>query len=137
MTEEKLKQYIKGQRAEGTTENPFKVPEGYFDTLCSRVMAQLPEEQAKQVPMHKEAQKAVKRTLIPRVWKYAAVVAVGAIVSLSVLIPNLSQKENPQLASSEELGQAEQEYYDEQYAFDALEYAMVDNNEIALYLTEY
>ena len=136
MTEENLKQYIKGQRANTSTEDPFKVPEGYFDTLCGRIMAQLPEQQ-KSVAETQE-KKAVRRTLIPRVWRYAAVVAIGAVVCLGVLIPNMSgSSEAERLAESSVVQEIEQAYYDDQYLNDALEYAMVDNNEIALYLTEY
>lgn len=136
MTEENLKQYIKGQRANKSTEDPFKVPEGYFGTLCGRIMAQLPEQQNSVAETQEK--KAVRRTLIPRVWRYAAVIAIGAVVCLGVLIPNMSgSSEAEQLAESSVVQEMEQAYYDDQYLNDALEYAMVDNNEIALYLTEY
>lgn len=127
MTEEKLKQYIEEKR-KGQAQDAFKVPEGYFDNLCDRVMSQLPEKQRR-----------AKRVTMLHVWRYAAVAVVGALVCTSVfLIPRMGNKSNSQLASaqSETAQETEQAYYDEEYLSDALEYAGVNNNEIALYLTE-
>lgn len=132
MTEERLKQYIEGQRAGKSQQSPFKVPEGYFDSLCDRVMSQLPEQ---------ESQKKAKTVrLIPRLWRYsaAAVVVIGMIVGTALLVPSSKNEEKIQLANNEEetdifyaLG------YDETYLNEALDYAMVDNEEIEAYLTQY
>lgn len=126
MTEEKLKQYMEGNGRTQGGSNPFKVPEGYFDTLCDRVMAQLPEQQ-----------KPIRRTLIPRLWRYAAVLVVGVVGSACLLIPHLKGGQDNQLAQTDVVEDSEVGYYyDDDYFSDALDYAMVDNNEIAMYLTE-
>lgn len=126
MTEEKLKQYIEGQRSSRTTE-PFKVPEGYFDTLCDRVMSQLPEQQ-----------QTIRRTLIPRAWRYAAAaVVVGVVACVGVLIPHLNKRSSTQLAQDQsEVETAERMAMDEEYFNDVLDYSMLNNNDIAYYLTE-
>lgn len=126
MTEDKLKQYIE-ERRQGKACEPFRVPEGYFDNLCDRVMSQLPEQQVR-----------TKRISMVRVWRYVAVAVVGALVCTSVLlVPQLRQSEKPlTYAGTEELFEVDQAYYDEDYLVDAMEYAGIDNNEIALYLTE-
>ena len=124
MTEEKLKQYIEGKRPQGASD-PFKVPEGYFDTLCDRVMGQLPEPQ-----------QTIRRTLIPRVWRYAAAVVVGAVVCASVLVPHFSRNEEAQMASNQTEAEMQRLMADEEYFNDVLDYSMVNNNDIAYYLTE-
>ena len=82
MTEERLKHYIEEKR-QGKSHEVFKVPEGYFDNLCDRVMSQLPEKQ-----VH------TRRVSMLRVWRYAAVAVIGALICTSVLlIPRLKQGE--------------------------------------------
>lgn len=135
MTEEKLKKYIEGKRQADGARSPFKVPEGYFDTLCDRVMAQIPEEQTLKV-----VKKPLRRRISPMVWKCAAMLVVGMIAGISFYVTHRSATEpsDIQLAQAEIVEQeVEPVYYDEQYYSDALDYAMVDNNEIALYLTEF
>lgn len=126
MTEEKLKHYIE-ERRQGQPHEAFRVPEGYFDTLCDRVMSQLPESQVK-----------TRRVSMLHVWRYAAVALVGALVCSSVLlIPRLKQGEkNLSKVEAEMMYNIETACYDEDYLGEALEYVGIDNNEIALYLTE-
>lgn len=123
MTEEKLKQYIEDKRSVGASD-PFKVPEGYFDSFCDRVMSQLPEQQ-----------QTIRRTLIPRVWRYAAAaVVVGLIASVAVLVPQFKQgQEDMQLASNHVESDMS---LDEEYFNEVLDYSMLNNNDIAYYLTE-
>ncbi len=125
MTEERLKQYIEGKRPTGATD-PFKVPEGYFDTFCDRVMGQLPEPQ-----------QTIRRTLIPRLWRYAAAaLVVGAVVCAGVLAPGFRKSDDVQLASNLMEEERERMSLDEEYFNDVLDYSMVSNNDIAYYLTE-
>ena len=126
MMEERLKQYIEDKRPMGASD-PFKVPEGYFDTFCDRVMSQLPEPQ-----------QTIRRTLIPRFWRYAvAIVVVGVIASVGVLVPHFRHNQDTQLASNQEEMDIERLMIeDEDYFNYVLDYSMVDNNDIAYYLTE-
>ena len=61
-------------------ENPFRVPEGYFDQLADRVMAQLPErdQQAEQVTLSNHRPKSRLVTLRP--WLYAAACTIAVVV---------------------------------------------------------
>lgn len=98
-------------------ENPFRVPDGYFDTFTERLMKQLPaQEQPKKV-----------RRLMPTLWRYAAAVLLVAVVGTGLYV-GLNDRQN-NLALTEEVSQ--EEYYNE-----ALDYIMVNNMEIAEYLTE-
>ena len=108
-------------------EDPFPAPEGYFDTFETRLMKRLEEEQAV------KPSKASVFRLSPKIWRYAAAVAaVAAVVCVGVFMP--SWRNNGQdLASNE---QETEVFYDENYMNEELDYAMVDNHEIASYLTE-
>lgn len=99
----------------GGRQNPFRVPEGYFESFDERLFARLPQQkQAKVV--------SLRRNL----WRYAAAIVVVLGVGSALYWHRDSATT---LAYSEEA--AQEEYYN-----DALDYAMVDNSEIAAYLTE-
>ena len=99
------------------TPNPFRVPEGYFDEFTSRLMTRLPEQQ-----------KPGKSSLISRAWRYAAVLVVALGLGITYLV---TERRAAAVAET-----AQQEPYQEDYINDALDYAMVDNSHIELYLTE-
>ena len=53
-------------------ENPFKVPEGYFESLTERVMARIPANEVRMVPEKKKS---------PIRWRpYAAAAAIVAVL---------------------------------------------------------
>jgi len=129
MEENKLRQHI------GMNE-PFKVPEGYFDSFADRLQSRI----AAEMP---QAQKPTRRVhLVPKAWFAAAAsIVVVASVGLSIMLPKM--KSNNAEASTpvtNELANAEMtdvQNMEESYYYDELDYAMIDNNEIAYYLTEY
>ncbi len=65
--------------------NPFKVPEGYFDTITSRVMERIPENEVKLIPT--ETQGTSKKKTWWRSYAAAAAVIV-AIFGAGLLIHN-------------------------------------------------
>ena len=106
---EKILHDLKGQPT------PFRVPEGYFETFNERLAEQLPQ-----------MQKPKTVRLIPRLWRYAA----AAIVLIGIGVALFTNKYDiGNIAQNDEM--AQEEYYN-----DALDYIMVDNMEIAEYLTE-
>lgn len=113
MTQEEktLRQLTEGR------ENPFHVPDGYFEQFTDRLMQQLPRQE----------RKAKTVSLMPRLWRYAAAVVLIAGVG-SVIYWNQSTQPT---ALANNYDTAQEEYYNE-----ALDYIMVDNMEIAEYLTE-
>lgn len=125
MNEEKLKKHIQDMHNEKCASHsyPFKTPEGYFETFCDRLMDNLPEDNSRKT-------RTVK--LIPRVTRYVAACAAlafiigGTLVALKTVNPG--QDEASTIASVQN--------YDDTYLDEELDYAMVDNNEIAMYLTE-
>ena len=94
--------------------NPFKVPEGYFDTLPTAVMERI-------------RQGETKRRTIP-LWPRLAIAAVltGLIVTAGLFAYHSAEP-----AASSTALTAESDY-----AQDELEWAMIDNAEIEMYLAE-
>ncbi|MCQ2245787.1 MAG: hypothetical protein MJZ69_03235 [Bacteroidaceae bacterium] len=102
--------------------NPFKVPEGYFDELPSKVMMMI------------DAQvKAKKRTIILRRWFSAAavLVAILGIGVFSALYLNNSSSEMDNEIAESQTAQEENQYVEEM-----VNYAMMDRSFIDYYLTE-
>ncbi|MBQ7419778.1 MAG: hypothetical protein IJV17_03435 [Prevotella sp.] len=93
-------------------ENPFRVPEGYFDDFANQVMAMLPERE----------QKPVAKRVLLRPWMYAAACLLVAVFCVTVYFSRMTADEpveTPQIAAVSET------YMDE-----AADYAMLDNAEI-------
>lgn len=127
MIEDKLRQHV-------GTKDPFKVPEGYFDTFADRLQSRIDQ-------MPKAEKKPTKRVrLVPKAWFAAAAsIVIVASVGLSVMVPKwkTGNAESTKMSSMELAKASESEISSmEEAYFDELDYAMIDNNEIAYYLTE-
>ena len=96
--------------------NAFQVPEGYFDTLTSRVMSQLPEKKAKRHPL--------------RTWMYAAACVFAAVFSVTIYLHDGNQQTKIQTAENTEISVSDMEYTDAW-----MDYAMLDNQDIYACLT--
>lgn len=100
-------------------QNPFRVPEGYFDDFATQVMAKLPERESQPV--------AAKRVSF-RPWMAIAASLVVAIFSVAVYFTHVGgQQEQPQQASAT---------VSDAYMDAAADYAMIDNAEIYAYFVE-
>ena len=89
-------------------ENPFRVPEHYFDEFPQRVM--------KRIAQQKRRRKMIR-------WGIAAMMT-GIMFSSAFIMNNFRQQD------------ATLEADNTQYIEDALDYSMINNMEIATYLTE-
>ena len=89
-------------------ENPFRVPDKYFDEFPQRIMQRI-------------ARKKRQRKMIR--WGIAAMMT--GIVFSSAFVMNNFRQQNTALESE-----------NNQYIEDALDYSMINNMEIATYLTE-
>ena len=104
-------------REKSGTENPFRVPEGYFDQLADRVMAQLPEQ----------SQQKRSRVVPLRKWFYAAAcISVATVMGLTFYFQQTDTDEQ-QMATNIESS----------YIEEAADYAMLDNAEIYACLADY
>ncbi len=105
-------------------ENPFRVPEGYFEALESRVMNNLPEEKASIRTVAKE---------IPLWRRFRPYVAAAAFFGVMVGGYLIYQKNNPEAPlPSENVASMMQS---DDYNIDtAADYAMLDNEDFYAYL---
>ena len=106
-------QYIKS-RMNG--KNPFRVPEGYFDSLTGEVMRQLPEQP--------------KRSLMARLhpWMYAAACFVAVLFTVTVYF---YKSDNRQVITATSTMSVDS------YVDDIADYVMADNNTIYACLNDY
>lgn len=115
-------------------ENPFRVPEGYFDQLTERVMSQLPEreQQAEHIPLTERRSKS--RWVALRPWLYAAACTVAAVV-MGITFYSHESAEEQHLASTTNTTTTAPNT-ESQYIDDAADYVMLDNAEIYACLAE-
>lgn len=91
--------------------NPFRVPEGYFETLTQRTMDNIRKQESHN-----------RRT----VWfRWSAVAAVAGIIATAGFFALDNNTQEMQFAENESAVTSEE-----------LEYAMIDNRDIEYYLTE-
>ena len=104
-------------------QNPFKVPEGYFDTLTSQIMAKVDAEGA---ALEKPAKVKTAKTVWLRPLLYAAACGVCLIVSVASY---MSYEDKSDVAPAEKIAAVQQTFDD--YSFDeAADYVMMDNQDI-------
>lgn len=104
---------------------PFRVPDGYFDSLQSRIMEALPEGGAVVVPLHKQRRASV--------WgRWVAVAACTcAVVGGAIAYLGKSAPDGGKLATAQQAATASTDSYIEQVA----DYTMMDNDDIYTYLS--
>lgn len=108
---------------------PFRTPEGYFESFNSRLMQRIAQETAAQAPQPKVASMH-KRTL--RIFRYAAAaVLTGLCIAGGTYLWNSRQADASQALSANTAATYSEEYIDA-----ALDYEMINNRQIAYYLTE-
>ena len=107
------------------TENPFRVPEGYFEQLASEVMDKLPEKE--HIPTHETTLWEKVRPLL-----YMAAMFVGA-----ALIIRVASSHYTPAASDETIVAQEEEVEKEmEYINMAMENTMMDDYSLYLYLAD-
>ena len=105
---------------------PFTVPEGYFDNLTARIMENISAEETKIISI------APKKRSHWMQWSgLVAACMVGAIVCVNVFNKS-NHDDSSQLMSKMTTVETS---YEESYQEDALNYAMVDYNDVYNYLS--
>lgn len=111
--------------------NPYSVPQGYFDALPGRILQALPAEP-------QPASKSPSRVAKPRrTWMaWAAPLAAAACLACAVLITRgIASHPSTPIAALTETTATGESTYDEDYSAAVLEYAMVDDLAIYAYLS--
>jgi hypothetical protein len=107
---------------------PFRVPEGYFNTLNTRIM----ENVAKQASTSKEEKPAKANKVHMHVLRWAAACACVLVIGASAVIYTFKDTENPDVPST-----AQQRFSTSEDAFNqAADYTMLDNHDMYMMLAE-
>ncbi len=109
--------------------NPFKVPEGYFENFTANLMEQLPQKQNK--PATNAYSRWFNRQRITWYAIAAGFCGLAFIGTRFFLTPHETSSNHIQVTYTATNGVNEDTYLN-----DVLDYAMVSNQEIALYLTD-
>lgn len=115
MTEDNLKKRL-------GTENPFRVPDGYFERFASDLMERLPEKESVETARKPTTWEKVRPLL------YMAAMFVGAMLLIRVAASHYTPAGDP--VQDEEVDM-EMEYIDM-----AMESSMLDDYSLYVYLTE-
>ncbi len=107
----------------GGTENPFRVPDGYFENLTSEVMSRLPEKE-KTI----ETQQEPTTWTRVRPWLYMAAMFVGAALIIRVAAPNRAP--DAELVATDE-AETEMEYINM-----AVDNSMMDDYSLYVFLAD-
>lgn len=122
MKEEKNLKEITGK------ENPFRVPENYFESLTSEIMEKLPE---------KEISEPVEISMWERVkpWVYMVAMFCGLMFSLRVIVGDnyKQEKQNTDIAST---ATENAENFQDEYINGITNDVMMDDYTLYLYLTD-
>ncbi len=106
-------------------ENPFRVPEGYFDSFASEMMSRLPEKENLST-VNKEPTTWEK----VRPWLYMAAMFIGAALIIRVA-------SSSHAVDAETLANTEDEEVEMEYIHMAVENAMMDDYSLYVYLTDF
>jgi hypothetical protein len=116
--------------------NPFKTPEGYFDTLSERIMARIDEEETKTAEEKAETVQVAEVVSLKQkktsVINYAIRWAVAAAACLALVFVGVDYfgEENKSIAQNQTVA----EEYDDEYAEDMISYSMMDESDVYCYL---
>lgn len=112
-------------------ENHFTVPDGYFDTLTSRIMSNIPDEETKIISI------APKRNTNWIKWTgLVAACMAGAVIGIFTLEQTEKTSNNqPYTSSAQAVSTQTGSDYQENYQEEMLDYAMVDYNDVYNYLS--
>jgi hypothetical protein len=109
-------------------QNPFKVPEGYFDTLNTRIM----DKVAKQASAPKDEKPAQAKKVHMHVLRWAAACACVLVIGASAVIYTFKDTDTAKVPET-----AQQSITTSEDAFNqAADYTMLDNHDMYMMLAE-
>ena len=106
--------------------NPFRVPEGYFESLTDQIMQSLPDQPKRR-----------KKSLFMRPVFYAAASVCALLVAGAAWMWHPSAEAvATDAVQAQVVDQSQQQETGENYMDEAADYMMLDNHEIYAYLAE-
>lgn len=113
------------------TKNPFRTPEGYFDTFSERIMQQIFDENKEKVSLHKRPVYRSK-SLFMRIRPYLYLAAMLGGIFFGLYIYNEAQSYTPAIKPSNEISIL----VTDEYIDDLCDFAMVEEGAIYDYIVE-
>ena len=108
-------------------ENPFKVPDGYFDHLTERIMENLPEQEIRVIDIRSRQTLWQKLPLRKIAAAVAAVVLLGGGMLVGL---QHAEKDNGQMVHASHTAGIQSNYNSEDASFDQMaDYAMMDSQD--------
>lgn len=106
-------------------ENPFRVPEGYFDTLSSQIMAKIEQEgvEARDIQPAKE-----KRAKV--VWLRPVLYAAASVCALFISVVAYQNYSEQGVTAPAQTVVANNQMMTDDYFDEAADYVMLDNQDI-------
>jgi len=111
-------------------ENPFKVPEGYFDTLSSQIMAKVEAEGVAPRDI-----KAGKEKHAKVVWLRPVLYAAASVCALFISVVAYQSHSDKGTAAPTQTVVANNQMLMDDYFDEAADYVMLDNQDIYAYLS--
>ena len=108
------------------TENPFRVPEGYFESFTSDLMSRLPEKE--KTDIHREPTTWEK----VRPWLYMAAMFIGAALIIRVASPGETVSNGQQ----QQQIAADESEIEMEYIRTAIENTLMDDYSLYVYLSD-
>ena len=106
-------------------QNPFRVPEGYFDNLTAQVMQNLPEQPKRRT-----------KSVFMRPVFYAAASVCALLVAGAAWMWQAKCETSTDTVQAQAVVQPQQQEVSGEYMEEAVDYMMLDNHEIYAYLAE-
>lgn len=101
-------------------QNPFSVPEGYFEGFADRIMEQLPERESREVPPITTWQRI-------KPWIYMAAMFCGLMLSVRMFVGEKASTDNDTTEASE---------LADEYIDGIINQTMMDDHTLYQYLTD-
>lgn len=111
-------------------ENPFRVPEGYFDTLTSQIMAKVEAEGVEPRDIKTGKEKRAKT-----VWLRPVLYAAASVCALFVSVVAYQSHSDQGVAAPAQNVVANNQVMMDNYFDEAADYVMLDNQDIYAYLS--
>ena len=108
-------------------ENPYRVPQGYFENFTSQMMDRLPDCDARDVLLVSSRKRRIRL-----LW-YAAATTCVAIFSLTAYFANIDDHKD--MISDDVMAVSHANVSSITYEDEVLDYAMLDNTDIYTYLS--
>lgn len=109
------------------SDNPFSVPEDYFNNLTEKIMEQLPEKEETPVPAEEPSTWAKIRP-----WLYMAAMFIAILLPIRFIVQHTAPDHTALATNNAETEETVEDYID--YAI--LDHAMMDDYTLYQYMTE-